>query len=94
MDGFVVYPVPISVRTTRGARHADTGSVPEAEIDRLWDAAQQQMAGGGAGKLFNGRVLSIDTITATHIDGHMTEFRRIVAQMLRPVPPAVSGTPD
>ena len=37
-----------------------------------------------AGRLFNGRVFSADTITAKHITGHLTEFRRIVAQMEQP----------
>jgi hypothetical protein len=52
----------------------------EAEIDRLWAAAQERMAG----RLFNGRVFSADRITPTRVSGHWTEFRRIVAQMDRP----------
>ena len=56
----------------------------DAEIDCLWEAAQHRIAAGGAGPLFNGRVFSADTIAAAHIGGHMTEFRRIVAQMDRP----------
>jgi hypothetical protein len=51
----------------------------EAEIDRIWAAAQVRMAG----KLFNGRVFSADVITPRLICGHWTEFRRIVAQMER-----------
>jgi hypothetical protein len=52
----------------------------EAEIDRLWDAAQART--GGA--LFNGLVFSADVITRHLICGHWTEFRRITAQMARP----------
>ena len=52
----------------------------EAEIDRLWAAAQVRMGG----RLFNGRVFSADTIAAELVTGHWTEFRRIVAQMDRP----------
>lgn len=51
----------------------------EAEVDRLWAAAQGRMEG----KLFNGRVFSADLITPTLVCGHWTEFRRIVAQMDR-----------
>ena len=52
----------------------------EAEIERLWSAAQARMGGS----LFNGLVFSADTIAADLISGHWTEFRRIVAQMDRP----------
>lgn len=52
----------------------------EAEIDRLWVAAQARS--GGA--LFNGRVFSADVITPHLICGHWTEFRRVIAQMSRP----------
>ena len=49
----------------------------EAEVERLWQAAQARM--GGA--LFNGRVFSSDRISPTLIEGHWTEYRRIVARM-------------
>ncbi|MBV9782985.1 MAG: NUDIX domain-containing protein [Acidisphaera sp.] len=52
----------------------------EAEIDGLWSQAQART--GGA--LFNGRVFSADTIAPDLLTGHLTEFRRIVAQMQRP----------
>lgn len=52
----------------------------EAEIDTLWLAAQARTSGA----LFNGRVFSVDTITPHLLTGHLTEFRRIVAQMERP----------
>lgn len=52
----------------------------DAEIDRLWQAAQVQTSN----KLFNGHVFSADSITPHLINGHWTEFRRIVAQMRRP----------
>ena len=84
MDGFVVHPLLASVRVSVVREMPALDAALEAEIDRLWDAAQLRMAAGGAGPLFNGRVFSADWITATHIGGHMTEFRRIVAQMDRP----------
>ena len=34
--------------------------------------------------MFNGRVFSADTITPRLVTGHLTEYRRIVAQMERP----------
>jgi hypothetical protein len=84
MDGYVVHPLLPSVRASV-VREMPALAVPlEAEIDLLWDAAQRRVAAGGAARLFNGRVFSIDTITEAHIIGHMTEFRRIVAQMQRP----------
>jgi hypothetical protein len=52
----------------------------EQEVALLWQAAQHR----ADGRLFNGRVFSADTITPARIDGHWTEFRRIVAQMRRP----------
>jgi hypothetical protein len=73
MDGFGVHSLLNSVRVSL-----------DAEIDQLGDAAQLRMKAGGAGSLFNGQVFSADHITERHIRGHMTEFRRIVAQMSRP----------
>ena len=51
-----------------------------AQVARLWDAAGQQ----SGGRLFNGQVFSADTITPARIDGHWTEYRRVVAQMAAP----------
>jgi hypothetical protein len=84
MDGFVVHPLLPSVRVSVIREMPMLAPSLEAEIDLLWDAAQRGMEAGGAGQLFNGRVFSIDTISEAHIGGHMTEFRRIVAQMQRP----------
>ena len=53
-------------------------------MERLWQAASRRVAAGGAGRLFNGRVFSADTITPQLVTGHLTEFRRIVAQMEQP----------
>jgi hypothetical protein len=84
MDGFEVRPLLESVRVTVVREMPALDASLEAEIDRIWDAAQLRMAAGGAGRLFNGRVFSADTIAEGHIGGHMTEFRRIVAQMYHP----------
>ena len=75
-----VYPVTADL----GARVV--GELPplpaglDADIDALWAAAQVRTHGA----LFNGRVFSADTLTPGLLRGHLTEFRRIVAQMDRP----------
>jgi hypothetical protein len=53
----------------------------DAAVEALWRSAARRVAAGGAGHLFNGQVFSADTITPHLITGHMTEFRRVVAQM-------------
>ena len=52
----------------------------EARIDALWEAAAARVEAGGAGRLFNGQVFSIDTLTPERITGHLTEYRRLIAQ--------------
>ena len=56
----------------------------DSEVEQLWQPAASRVAAGGAGGLFNGRVFSADSITPRLITGHLTEFRRIVAQMEQP----------
>lgn len=56
----------------------------DAVVEKLWQQAIRRVEQGGAGRLFNGQVFSADTITPHAITGHMTEFRRIVAQMDEP----------
>lgn len=51
-----------------------------AEVAAVWEAARR----APGARLFNGRVFSADAITPTRIDGHWTEFSRVVAQMRRP----------
>ena len=52
----------------------------EAAVESLWQAAQRR----AGGRLFNGRVFSADAIRPDRVEGHWTEFRRVVAQMDRP----------
>lgn len=84
MDGFVVHEVvaDIAVRVVRSM--PDLPVALSCEVERLWQAARERVAAGGAGRLFNGRVFSIDSISPRLVTGHVTEFRRIVAQMERP----------
>ncbi len=81
MDGFVVHDIApdVTVRVTRAM--PDLPAALDAEVERLWRRACVRMEGGGAGRLFNGRVFSIDRIGRHAIEGHLTEYRRLVAQM-------------
>lgn len=81
MSGFVIHRINpgVTVRVVRSMP-----PLPEAlerRVDHLWSAAAARVEAGGAGRLFNGRVFSAETIAADAITGHMTEYRRLVAQM-------------
>ena len=84
----------VAIRVTRAM--PPLSDAVAAEVAALWQAAQRRMGG----LLFNGRVFSADAIAPARIEGHWTEFRRIVAQMERPAlfaalgvrPLAVNGT--
>jgi len=52
----------------------------EEQIESLWQAEQQRR--GKA--MFNGRILSATIIGANQIVGHFVEYRRLIAQQLRP----------
>ncbi len=51
----------------------------DARINALWAAECAGRPG-----LFNGRVFCADTIAPDRIDGHWTEYRRVLAQMRHP----------
>ena len=84
MDGFVTHDVVehITVRVRRAM--PELPGIVDREVERLWQAAARRVAAGGAGSMFNGRVFSADTITPFCVTGHLTEYRRVVAQMERP----------
>jgi hypothetical protein len=77
---FIVHPVDrnVEVRITR--EMPALSATLEARGDALWVQAAARVAANGAGQLFNGRIFSIDTITPDLITGHLTEYRRMVAQ--------------
>jgi len=81
MESFVVHPVRpnVEVRITR--EMPPLPSALEARIDAIWTLASARVAAGGAGQLFNGQVFSIDAIAPDCITGHLTEYRRLVAQI-------------
>jgi hypothetical protein len=84
VDGFVVHDVAAEVVVRIRRAMPELSPETEAAVERLWQAASHRVAAGGAGRLFNGRVFSIDAITPYLVTGHLTEFRRIVAQMEQP----------
>ena len=84
MDGFVVHEVAVDVVVRTGRAMPELPAAVDREVERLWQAAGQRVATGGAGRMFNGRVFSADTITPHLVTGHLTEYRRVVAQMERP----------
>jgi hypothetical protein len=82
--GFVVHELTAAPRVQVTRPMPDLPPTLDAEVERLWRIACERVAAGGAGALFNGRVFSADTIQPDLITGHLTEFRRIVAQMEQP----------
>ena len=83
-DGFVVHELDPAVRVRVVRPMPDLDARLDATVEHLWRAAATRVVTGGAGTLFNGRVFSADRITPAEITGHITEFRRIVAQMEQP----------
>jgi hypothetical protein len=81
LDGFQVHEVTAGLVVRIGGDMPELPPRLDAAVERLWQAACARAAAGGAGKLFNGRVFSADRLGPNEITGHMTEFRRIVAQM-------------
>src|SRR5664279_2914955 len=80
MNGFVAHKInpDVEIRITRDMPPLPTAV--ESRIESLWVAAARRVEEGGAGRLFNGQVFSIDSIAPDRITGHLTEYRRLVAQ--------------
>jgi hypothetical protein len=84
VEGYVTHRLSADARVRVGrAMPALPGEVDRV-VELLWQRAAERIAAAGGGRLFNGRVFSADAITPEEIIGHLTEFRRIVAQMERP----------
>jgi hypothetical protein len=81
MDRFVVHPVSrnVEVRVTREMPALERRL--DSRVDAAWVMAAARVEAAGGEPIFNGRVFSIDTITPDRITGHLTEYRRLVAQM-------------
>ncbi len=78
---FTVHEIAPNVRARVVRAMAPLPAAVDVQVEALWQAAIARVAAGGAGRLFNGQVFSADRMTPFEITGHMTEFRRIVAQM-------------
>ena len=84
MEGYVTHRLNADARVHVGRPMTTLPDEVDREVEQLWQQAARRIAAAGGGRLFNGRVFSADTITPNDIVGHLTEFRRIVAQMERP----------
>ncbi len=78
--GWRVYDVRPDIAAQVNAAPPELAPAVDAEVEILWQAAQARTGG----VLFNGRVFSADTIAPDCLSGHMTEYRRIVAQIAAP----------
>ncbi len=84
MDGYVVHEVAPGVVVRVERAMPDLPPALDREVERLWRIASERVSAGGAGRMFNGRVFSADVISPRRITGHLTEYRRLVAQIERP----------
>ena len=84
VGGFVVHEAAADIELHIGRAMPELPAAVDREVERLWQAASRRVAAGGAGRMFNGRVFSADAITPHLVTGHLTEYRRVVAQMERP----------
>lgn len=84
VGGFVVHEAAADIELRIGRAMPELPAAVDREVERLWQAASRRVAAGGAGRMFNGRVFSADAITPHLVTGHLTEYRRVVAQMERP----------
>lgn len=78
--GWRIHPLAAEITAMVSGQRAMLAGALTAEIDAHWLAAQAES--GGA--LFNGAVLSVDEITPALLRGHMTEYRRVLAQLRAP----------
>ncbi|MSP02905.1 MAG: hypothetical protein EXR07_17960 [Acetobacteraceae bacterium] len=80
MEAFIVHPVSPNLEVRIIGVMPVLPAALEARIDEIWSRAARRVEAGGAGRLFNGQIFSIDTIAPDLIAGHLTEYRRLVAQ--------------
>ena len=84
MDHDIVHELAPTLRVCVTRPMPDLPHALEQVVEELWQRACARMARGRAGGLFNGRVFSADSISGTLITGHITEYRRTVAQFEDP----------
>ncbi len=84
MTGFIVHDL-LPTATVRVVRAMPPLSPAlDAAVEQRWRHACARVEAGGAGRMFNGLVFSVDRIEPQAITGHLTEYRRLVAQMEDP----------
>jgi hypothetical protein len=84
VDGYVVHEVAPGIMVRVECAMPGLPPALDREVERLWRLASERVSAGGAGRMFNGRVFSADAISPHQVSGHLTEYRRLVAQIERP----------
>ncbi len=84
VDGYVVHEVAPDIVVRVECAMPDLSPALDQEVERLWRLARERVSAGGAGRMFNGQVFSADVISPRRVTGHLTEYRRLVAQIERP----------
>ena len=79
-SGFTVHEIVEPLRIVSDRLRPVLQPTLEAEVEAHWERAVQVNPA-----LFNGAVFSADVITPSWVGGHMTEFRRVIAQIRDPV---------
>jgi hypothetical protein len=81
MEPFIVRSVSPIVEVRIAREMPPIPPALDARIDAIWATASARVEAGGSGRSFNGQVFSIDAIAPDRITGHLTEYRRVVAQI-------------
>ena len=84
MDHVAIHEISPSIRVRVTREIPELDKALDRQVESLWQAACSRMARGGAGRLFNGRIFCADRITPALIEGHLTEYRRVIAQVEQP----------
>ena len=84
MDDFLVHAVTTGLTVRVDRPMPSLSPELDARVEQLWRDACAEAEQGKAGRLFNGQIFSVDRLHPQHITGHLTEFRRVVAQMREP----------
>ncbi len=79
MQGWLEYPLAAGVVARVVGEMKDLPPALEAEVERAWQAARAAVP-----SLFNGRVLSVETIAPDRLFCRWTEYRRVAAQLREP----------
>ena len=84
--GWSVFDVEPGIRVIANAGRPNLDAETEAAVELAWQNARAETP-----SLFNGAVFSVDRIAASQLEGHWTEYRRIVARLRLPALADVLG---